>query len=137
MSGTVEMFRDTTERGRDHFTCPIEVWELMWELGRTFGWHPEGTTYRVPPQLKVDIPARRNYHPGNALDRKQVAQEDALAWAKALEIAKGSSHLDAMVAVQVAAIGSDRAERIARLRATLDEFIEFVYGGAFTFAVAS
>jgi hypothetical protein len=137
MVGTVEMFRDSAARGRDYFTCPVEVWELMWALGRTFGWRPEGTTYRVPPQLKVDIPALRNYHPGNALDRKQVAQEDALSWARALALAKRSPHLDAMIAAQVAATALDRSERISRLHSNLDEFTEFAYGGAFTFAVAA
>jgi hypothetical protein len=137
MSGNVEMHRNTAERGRDHFTCSVEVWELMWALGRTFGWHPEGTTYRVPPKLKVEVPALRDYQPGNALDRKQVAQEDALSWARALDVAQRSPHLDAMIAKQLTATAADPSEQIARLRSVLEEFVEFAYGGAFTFAVAT
>jgi hypothetical protein len=129
----VELFRDAAEsQGRDLFSCPAELWELLVELGETFGWRPLGTTYLVPPKSKVVTPARQNYQAGSAQDYKRVEAQDAIAWAGALDGAKRSPHFIAMVSARSAAIGGGSSE--AALLSLIDEFIQYVYGGAFTFA---
>lgn len=138
MSPTVEMFRDAAApKGRNRFSCPLPVWDLLRELGHAFGWHPQGTTYVVPAKRAVEAPARRNYQPGSARDHKQVAADDARAWARALEVAKDSPHTAAMIEARSAALaGADEVDA-ALLPGVIDEFIEFAYGGAFEFAISS
>ena len=69
MGAVVEMYRDAVEvKGRDRFSCSLATWALLAELGQAFGWRPQGTTYRIPPRLKVETPALQDYQPGNALD---------------------------------------------------------------------
>ena len=135
MSAIVEMFREAdAPKGRDRFSCPGSIWELLWELGHAFGWHPRGTTYVVPTNSTVDVPALRNYQPGDSQDHKWVHEEDAVSWARALELAKASPHAPAMIeARSVALAGSGKAGG-EMLPGVLDEFIEFAYGGAFEFA---
>jgi hypothetical protein len=138
MSSTVQLFREAAApKGRNRFSCSIPTWELLWELGQAFGWHPKGTTYVLPAKSKVEAPARRNYNPGTVQDHKQVEAEDAMAWAQALTVAKASPHAAAMIEARAAAlIGS--AESITELLpGVIDEFIEFAYGGAFEFAIWS
>jgi hypothetical protein len=66
MTAIVEMFREAAAPGgRNRFSCPLQTWELLWELGRAFGWTPRGTTYVVPAKSTVEAPARRNYQPGS------------------------------------------------------------------------
>jgi hypothetical protein len=136
MSEVVEMFRDAAApKGRDRYSCPASIWDLLWELGRAFGWQPVGTTYVPPARRIVEAPARRNYQPGGSEDHKKVEQQDAVSWARALEAAKVSPHATAMIQAHSAArVGEDGAEL---LPGVLDEFIEFAYGGAFEFAIGS
>lgn len=136
MSAIVEMFREAAApKGRNRFACPMPIWELLWELGSSFGWHPQGTTYVMPLKSAVDTPARRNYEPGGSQDHKHVEDADARAWARALEVAKGSPHVAAMIeARSVALVGSGKLGSDL-LPGVLDEFIEFAYGGAFEFAI--
>lgn len=136
MSEVVEMFRDAAApKGRDRYSCPTPIWELLWELGQAFGWHPTGTTYVVPARRTVEAPARRNYQPGGAQDYKEVEEQDAVAWARALEAAKVSPHAAAMVQARSAAREGETGGEL--LPGVLDEFIEFAYGGAFEFAIRS
>ena len=138
MSAVVEMFRDArSPKGRNRFSCPLPTWELLWELGCAFGWHPKGTTYVMPANGKVEVPARRNYQPDGSQDHKRVEQEDAMAWAHALEVAKESPHLAAMLEARSAALISSGKTTGELLPGVLDEFIEFAYGGAFEFAMWS
>ncbi len=136
MSAIVEMFREAAAPGgRNRFSCPMPIWELLWELGLSFGWHPQGTTYVMPLKSAVETPARRNYEPGGSQDHKHVEEADAKAWARALEVAKGSPHVAAMIeARSVALVGSGKLGS-EMLPGVLDEFIEFAYGGAFEFAI--
>jgi hypothetical protein len=127
MSTIVEMFRDAAApKGRNRFSCPMSTWELLVELAQAFGWQPKGTTYVLPAKSKVEAPARRNYQPGTVRDHKQVETEDAVAWARALEVAKASPHAAAMIEARSAG---------AVLPGVIDEFIAFAYGGAFEFAI--
>jgi hypothetical protein len=135
MSQIVHMFREAAApKGRNRFSCPMPTWELLRELGHAFGWRPKGTTYVLPAKSKMETPARRNYHPGTLHDHKQVEAEDAMAWARALEVAKASPHSAAMIEARAAALvaGADGTEL---LPGVIDEFIEFAYGGAFEFAI--
>lgn len=136
MTPIVEIFRDAgAPKGRNRFSCPLPIWEFLAELGRVFGWEPKGTTYVMPANSGVEVPARRNYQPGGAQDPKQVAGEDAAAWARALESARASPHVAAIIEARCAALlrsGTPGSELSAGV---LDEFIEFAYGGAFDFAI--
>jgi hypothetical protein len=127
MSAIVEMFREAAAPGgRNRFSCPVQTWQLFGELGRAFGWQPKGTTYVLPARSTVEAPARRNYQPGSVQDHKEVDAEDAMAWARALEVAKASPHAAAMI---------DARSAGDVLPGVIDEFIEFAYGGAFEFAI--
>jgi hypothetical protein len=138
MTAIVEMFRDAASpKGRNRFACPLSTWELLWELGHAFGWHPRGTTYVLPEKSTVEAPARRNYQPGTPRDHKQVEAEDAMAWARALEVAKASPHAAAMIEARSAALAGAGKIGGDPLPGVIDEFIEFAYGGAFEFAIWS
>ena len=138
MSDVVELYRDAVEPGgRDRFSCSVATWELLQEIGRTFGWHPTLATYVAPAGVSSRAPARRNYRPGGALDQKRIEEDDAVAWANALESAKDSPHLAAMIAARAAAItAADGQAAETLLPGIIEEFIEFAYGGAFTFVLA-
>jgi hypothetical protein len=136
MSPVVQMFREAAApKGRNRFSCPMPVWELLWELGHAFGWHPKGTTYVLPARSKVESPARRDYQPGNTQDHKHVEAEDAMAWARALEVAKASPHAVAMIEARAAALAGAGEVAAELVPGVIDEFIEFAYGGAFEFAI--
>ena len=136
MSTIVEMFREASApKGRNRFSCPLPIWELLSEVGRAFGWQPKGTTYVLPAKTTVDAPARRDYQPGGSQDHKRVEGEDAVAWARALDIAKGSPHLAAMIEARSVALATSGKVDLGMLPGVLDEFIEFAYGGAFEFAM--
>jgi hypothetical protein len=138
MSAIVEMFRDAAApRGRNRFSCPLPVWELLWELGHAFGWHPKGTTYVLPAKSTVEAPARRDYQPGSVYDHKHVEADDAMSWAHALRVAKDSPHTAAMIEARSAALADGGKVGSDLLPGVIDEFIEFAYGGAFEFAVRS
>jgi hypothetical protein len=131
MSGTVEMFR-----GSDRFSCTLPVWEFLWELGRAFGWQPKGTTYIPPPKRKTEPAVRRSYEPGNALDDKQVDEEDAVKWARALTVARGSSHVAAMIDKRWKDAATSDVPRNAAVEKALEGFIEFARRGAFVFSIS-
>ncbi len=135
-SGLVEMVRNAAEpHGRDHFACPPGVWDLLQELGQTFGWQPKGTTYAVRPNHKdVMDPARHDYRPGDALDRKRLDEDDAVAWARALQTAKESVQFDALLAHHLARHTAVVESQIPVVKSLIFEFTEFAYGGEFTFA---
>jgi hypothetical protein len=139
MSDIVEMYRDAPEPGgRDRFSCSVSTWELLQEIGQTFGWRPMGAIYVARVQPKVDTRARRDYRAGGALDQKQIEREDAIAWASALQVARKSPHLAAMIAARGAATASTDAQVAeALLPGVIDEFVEFAFGGAFTLVLSS
>jgi hypothetical protein len=135
MSAIVEMSRRAADPKR--FSCPLPIWELLWELAHAFGWHPKGTTYVMSAKSTVEAPARRNYEPGDSQDHKQVEEADAVGWARALEVAKASPHVAAMIEARSAAFVSGGKPVGELLPGVLDEFIDFAYGGAFEFAISS
>jgi len=136
VSAIVEMFRDASSPGgRNRFSCSLLTWELLAELGRTFGWHPKGTTYVVPVTGKAPAPALRNYQPGGSQDTKRIEAEDSMDWARALEQAKASPHLPAMIEARAVALAGTGQHVGALPAGVLEEFIEFAYGGAFEFAI--
>jgi hypothetical protein len=138
MTAIVEMFRaSAAPQGRNRFSCPLPIWDFLWELGHAFGWRPQGTTYVLPAKSSVESPARRDYQPGGTQDYKQVAAEDAMAWARALEVAKASPHLAKMIEARSDGVAGGNSIGSELLPGVLDEFIEFAYGGAFAFAILS
>jgi len=91
----------------------------------------------MPAKSAIEVPARRNYQPSGSQDHKRVEEEDALAWARALEVAKASPHLAAMIEARSTALLGSGKTGSELLPGVLDEFIEFAYGGTFEFAVRS
>jgi hypothetical protein len=138
MDALIEMFREAPEwSSLARFSCSLPTWQLLHELGETFGWRPTGTTYVAPPGRKITAPAQRNYQPGESRDRKWVAAEDARDWASALQVARRSSHLQAMIHARSVTAGGPMGERDRdELISLIDRFIDFAQGGAFEFAVA-
>lgn len=136
METMIEMVRDAVERGgRDRYACTVSAWNLFRQLGETFGWQPQGTTYIPSARIKQPLLARHDYTPGVAEDSKCVESSDALAWARALEMARGSSHLQVLISQTLATAGAEAEtdSTRARFEAMLDEFIQYAYSGAFSF----
>jgi len=136
-TSVVQMFREAAEpQGRDRYSCSLPVWEFLRELGRTFGWHPHGTIYTSAVARDPQAAVRHNYQPGDALDPKRVEAEDALAWARALDAAKHSPHFTAITDAGLGATVPSGLEDGTSLRSLVDEFIQYAYGGAFTFVIS-
>jgi hypothetical protein len=134
MPKVVRLYRDAAEtHGRDLFACSLTEWQFLLELGRTFGWQAHGATYQLPSNSKLAAAARRDYEPGASSDRKLVDAEDAINWARALEEAQKSPHFGAMIEARLASL-SDGESTLQSIADALDEFIQYAYGGAFTFA---
>lgn len=134
MGCVVNMVRNSVEAGgRDRFECKDTTWELMLTIGKAFGWKPYGTSY-APIDRDGGAPnsALHDYLPGDSRDRKYVDADDAKAWAAALSLARESPQLAAMLDARPEL----NANRVAESTARIDEFIEYVFGGAFDFARA-
>ena len=143
----IEMTRDSAESGgRDRFSLSSDAWTHLLALGTTFGWQQSGTRYLRKPTAKVadiDADAVHDYLPGNHLDYKLIDADDAYAWATALSAAQSSPHMQAAVSDSADAIvlrGTPSTEATQSVNApfavTMTEFIEYAYGGAFSFARA-
>jgi hypothetical protein len=129
----VRFYRDAAEpHGRDLFACSLAQWHFLLELGRTFGWTSDGTTYELHPGSKIVSAARREYEPGAPSDRKLVNAEDARRLARALEDAMTSPYLPAMIEAHATALLRDQ-NTVASVIDTAGEFIQYAYGGAFVF----
>jgi len=127
LNKTIEMFRDSAERGgRDLFTCSVAEWVLFQKLGRDFGWAPLGTTYIARNVVETSTPAFHGYTPGDTADLKIVAAGDARNWARALEDRRRALRAEPAEAGQN-----------VQLSGLIDDFIEYAYGGEFKFALAS
>jgi hypothetical protein len=132
---------DAATGHRDRFSCSVPAWELLLDLGQTFGWKPKGTTYDAGKSRPDIDRARHNYEPGERKDKKWVDVEDAEAWARALRSARDSTHLDTLIGLRPeraahsnAATAEDTMSTEAPFAAVLDEFIEYAATGAFAFA---
>src|SRR5688500_14002821 len=131
MSALVEMFRDAAAPGgRNRFSCPLQTWELLWELGRAFGWTRKGPTYVLPAKSPLEPRGRRNYEPGSVHDPRHVEADDAMAWARGLAVARGSPHRPAMSGARSAALADAGKLGSQVLPGVIDEFIAFAYAGA-------
>jgi hypothetical protein len=145
MSVMIEMVRDSAEAGGlDRFAVGTAAWELLFDVGKAFGWRPAGTMYsRKSPAKETETAALRDYLPGNHRDRKRIDADDATAWATALDAALRSPKLGELLAGRtgVVVLGDDAtAEQTRSANApfdvTMKEFIQYAYGGAFSFAKA-
>lgn len=142
MGFMVDMVRDSAESGgRDRFSCTPEVWDLLLEVGKAFGWKPQGTSYVPSAAVSSEMTIRHGYRPGDRQDFKRFDAEDAAALARALSEAKRSPHLAAMLGERPgpAALGSEASvEELSSANApfavVMDEFIEYAFGGEFSFA---
>jgi hypothetical protein len=152
MNRIVEMTRDSAEAGgRDLFSLDADTWQLLLEIGTTFGWKPAGTIYMRKASLKQTaqestnessesgLLALHDYQPGNYQDYKYVNADDASAWATALSVARGSHQLGSMLDARVANGSMTLDPELAAdapFTVALDEFIQYAFGGAFAFAQA-
>jgi hypothetical protein len=144
MEFMVNMARNSLESGgRDLFSCTSTEWRLLLTIGRTFGWKPRGATYLSVRGASVpEATVRHDYEPGEPRDDKQVDAEDALAWATSLSEARHSPHLAALVSGEAESTSSahQRSARgtsaVEAFLPVMDEFIEYAFGGAFSFARA-
>lgn len=145
MSIMIEMSRESAEPGgRDRFSLSAEAWELLIDIGQAFGWQPQGTLYaRKPSAKELGTAALHDYRPGNHRDRKRISAEDAKAWATALDKAQQSPHLENLLGSRTGAVVLDESATDEQKRSvnapfevTMKEFVEYAYGGAFSFAQA-
>jgi hypothetical protein len=147
----IEMTRDSAESGgRDRYSLSSDAWAQLLVLGTTFGWQQRGTRYLRKSPVKTagvntdpNADAVHDYLPGNHLDYKRVDADDAYAWATALSAAQSSPHMQAALSDTANAIvlgGAPSTEATQSVNApfavTMTEFIEYAYGGAFSFARA-
>jgi hypothetical protein len=133
MTATVLISRDSRARpSRDLFSCSVEDWRFLQQVGTAFGWQPRGATYQLAPGSKIVTPALHDFEPGEAADRKEVERDDAVEWARSLKSARHSPHLTPMLEAR-AAQSSEVAASIASLTVLIDEFAEYAFGGAFSF----
>lgn len=125
------------ERGDELFTCPLPDWNFIHELGRTFGWHPAGTTY-LPQhgQQARDNPIKHDYQPGDSQDRKRVEADDSALWVTALDGARRSPFISGMLRNRVKLQGANATGTEQSLDLLLRNFIEFARRGAFTIALS-
>jgi hypothetical protein len=132
----VELFREPGEPGRAQFSCSLRDWNFFRDLGKTFGWHPVGTTY-LPQQGERarDKPIKHDYHPGDTRDRKRIESNDCAQWAAALEGARRTPFFADMLRThaQLQAPGDANAE--PALQSLLQNFIDFARRGAFTISL--
>lgn len=129
----VVTLRGTSQHASRRFLCPPSVWQFLRDLGQTFGWHPKGTTYVTssPPTARSDTSLRHDYKPGSADDCKLIEDDDAIEWAHALEVAKRSTYLGAMISAHAGLTGDGAVLEI------MDDFIRFAHRGAFAFSIDS
>lgn len=129
----VELFR---EPGDDHLMCTLPDWNFMRDLGKTFGWHPVGTTY-LPQQGQRSRhkPIKHDYQPGDSQDRKRIEANDCEQWAAALDEARRSPFISGMLRTHAQLQDASDAGTEQSLHAQLQNFIEFVRRGAFTIAL--
>lgn len=127
----VELSRD---KGDDQFTCSLQEWNFIRDLGRTFGWQPAGTTYLTQHgQQARRNPIKHDYLPGDSQDRKRVDADDAAQLAAALDGAKRSRFLPGMLRTHAQL--EDQGGTEQPLQSLLQTFIQFARRGTFTIAL--
>jgi hypothetical protein len=120
----------------DQFTCPLPDWNFIRDLGKTFGWHPTGTTYLPQQGQRARHDAiKHDYHPGDSQDSKRVEAEDSARWAAALETAQRSPFISGMLRTHARLLHPNNADAEHSLQSQLQSFIQFARRGAFTVAL--
>jgi hypothetical protein len=132
-TASVTLVRNATEPGgRNVFSCTQREWELLVQLGQAFGWPARGATYVRHKGSSADDDVRHGYKAGESEDPKRVDSDDALSWAAALHRARASEPIDALIEKTEA--GQLNAINSVLFAAILDDFIEYAYGGEFSFS---
>jgi hypothetical protein len=130
---SVTLSRDAREPGgRNVFSCTRHEWDLLVELGQDFGWSARGATYVRQNSSSADDDVRHGYKAGETRDPKRVDSNDALSWAAALDRARRSDRMKSVLEKTAQAEPFDTAH----FAAILDDFIEYAYGGEFSFSKA-
>lgn len=122
--------------GDGQFTCSVPDWNFLRDLGRTFGWHPAGTTY-LPQQGQRarHNPIKHDYQPGDSQDSKRVEANDAAQWAATLDGARRSPFFAGMLRKHAQLHNANYTVAEHALQAKLQSFIEFARRGSFTIAL--
>lgn len=132
----VELFRESGDPSNAQFSCSLPDWNFMRELGRTFGWHPAGTTY-LPQQGQRARPKliKHDYLPGDSQDSKRVESDDSSQWAAALDEASRSPFIEDILRrrAQLQDPGNTSTEQ--SLHVLLQTFIKFARRGPFTISL--
>jgi hypothetical protein len=132
----ITLVRDAAEPGgRNVFSCTRQEWELLVELGQAFGWLARGAAYIRQNTSSADDDVRHGYEAGDIRDPKRVESGDALSWAAALDRARRSDRIEGLIG-QTAAAKEQGPIDEAHFAAILDDFIEYAYGGEFSFSRA-
>lgn len=132
----VELFRERGEKGGDQFSCTLAEWNFLRELGKTFGWHPIGTTYLPQKgQPARHKPIKHDYQPGDSEDRKRVESDDSAQWAATLDRARRSPFISGMLHARAQLQESESTSSAQALESLLNNFIEFARRGSFTIAL--
>jgi hypothetical protein len=122
------MSRDSRQQGgRDLFSCSLTGWRLLQEIAIVGGWKPQGTTY-LSRNEKLPAVALHDYEPGDSADLKCVDRDDAIAWARSLDLVKDRP--DFLTLVQPTADADPQGDALLTLIA---EFAQYAYGGSFGF----
>jgi len=140
MSHDILMSRPGAEAGRDEFFCATADWNLLIELGNTFGWKSLGTSY-MPGTLTLmpEHPTRHDYLSGDRLDSKLVDAADAHSWASALLEARSSPHLTALLSdrfpssTPLTDAANDIPDAQTAFLAAMENFISYALCGSFEF----
>jgi hypothetical protein len=128
--------------GCERFSCNLVFWNLMLELGEAFGWKPLGAAYLAAPVKGIHEhqSVRHGYQPGAWRDAKLIETDDASGWANALSTARASSHLGNLtrshgsIEQSIDEYGRHSQRDDAAFLAAMDEFIDYMHKGSFSFA---
>ncbi|WP_129646102.1 hypothetical protein [Peristeroidobacter agariperforans] len=132
-AGTVVELSRTS--GDELFICSLADWNFIRDLGRTFGWHPAGTTYLPQQGERARLnPIKHDYHPGDSQDSKRVEVDDCAQWVAALDRARRSPFIAGMLRTHAQLQGASGTLAEQSLYAQLQSFSEFARRGAFTIA---
>ena len=124
------------EPGDAQFSCSLPDWNFLRELGRTFGWQPEGTTY-LPQQGQRARPnsIKHDYLPGDTRDSKRVESDDSAQWAAALDAARRSPFITDILSTRAQQQAPGNTSTEQSLLVLLQNFIDFARRGPFTISL--
>jgi hypothetical protein len=123
--------------GRNVFSCSHREWAMLVHLARAADWGALGTTYIRPGAPPIEEAARHSYEPGESRDPKCVDAQDAVGWAAALDRVRRLGSLDNLIESASSELGLSLDTSRVHFAGVLNDFIEYAFGGQFSFARAT